>query len=200
MDSWADPRTATGTLPQYPHAHQDELVSAAGRGMASVATAVLGDRLDSLDADRTKDGRQFFVLTDSRGESATIWVDAVPLVRGTLADTATNTTSQNYVVRVSDRLPTEMLDRVLAHELGEFMAVRERAAAGLAPVRQDLLREGAQLSADQELSATDRGRIGELNWLAARPRHLISPPSSSSRPVPSSPLCSIRTASGRPPR
>lgn len=47
MDSWADPRTATGTLPQYPHAHQDELVSAAGRGMASVATAVLGDRLDS---------------------------------------------------------------------------------------------------------------------------------------------------------
>ncbi|MFH9550677.1 hypothetical protein [Streptomyces sp. NPDC017435] len=168
MDSWAGPRTAMGTLPQYPHAHQDELVSAAGRGMASVATAVLGDGLESLDADRTKDGRQFFVLTDSRGESATIWVDAVPLVTGTLADTATNTTSQNYVVRVSDRLPTGMLSRVLAHELGELMAVRERAAEGLGPVREDLLREGAQLTADRELSAGDRGRVGELNWLAAR--------------------------------
>ncbi|MFF1445492.1 hypothetical protein [Streptomyces sp. NPDC058295] len=168
MDSWANPRTAMGTLPQYPHAHQDELVSAARRGMASVAAAVLGDGLDSLDADRTKEGRQFFVLRDSQGESATVWVDAVPLVTGTIADTATNTTSQNYVVRVSDRLPTEMLGRVLAHELGELMAVRERAAEGLAPVREDLLREGAQLPADQELSAADRGRIGELNWLATR--------------------------------
>ncbi|MET7649663.1 hypothetical protein [Streptomyces sp. NPDC005486] len=168
MDSWANPRTAMGTLPQYPHAHQDELVSAARRGMASVAAAVLGDGLESLDADRTKDGRQFFVLRDSRGESATVWVDAVPLVTGTIADTATNTTSQNYVVRVSDRLPTDMLSRVLAHELGELMAVRERAAEGLAPVREDLLREGAQLPSEQELSAGDRGRIGELNWLAAR--------------------------------
>ncbi|MEU1186891.1 hypothetical protein [Streptomyces sp. NPDC005859] len=167
MDSWANPRTAMGTLPQYPHAHQDELVSAARRGMASVAAAVLGDGLESLDADRTKDGRQFFVLRDSRGESATVWVDAVPLVTGTIADTATNTTSQNYVVRVSDRLPTDMLSRVLAHELGELMAVRERAAEGLAPVREDLLREGAHLPAEQELSAGDRGRIGELNWLAA---------------------------------
>ncbi|MGW0875784.1 hypothetical protein ACWD3Z_35645 [Streptomyces sp. NPDC002740] len=143
-------------------------MSAARRGMAAVAAAVLGDGLESLDADRTRDGRQFFVLRDGPGEPATVWVDAVPLVTGTIADTATNTTSQNYVVRVSDRLPTEMLDRVLAHELGELMAVRERAAAGLAPVREDLLREGAQLPAEQELSAGDRGRIGELNWLAAR--------------------------------
>ncbi|WP_406007720.1 hypothetical protein OG440_17315 [Streptomyces sp. NBC_00637] len=168
MDGWANPRTPMGTLPQYPHAHQDQLVSAAGRAMASVAAAVLGDRLDSLDADRTGDGRRYFVLTDSRGESAKVWVDAVPLVRGTLADTATNTTSQNYVIRVSDRLPTERLDRVLAHELGELMAVRERAAEGLAPVREDLLREGAQLPATPDLSAGDRGRIGELNWLASR--------------------------------
>lgn len=47
MDSWTHPRMATGTLPQYPHAHQDSLVSAARRGMASVAAAVLGDGLDS---------------------------------------------------------------------------------------------------------------------------------------------------------
>ncbi|MFE1921421.1 hypothetical protein ACFW91_02465 [Streptomyces asoensis] len=168
MDGWTDPRATMGTLPQYPHAHQDELVSAAGRGMASVAAAVLADRLDSFDADRNSDGRQYFVLKDSQGESATVWVDAVPLVRGTLADTATNTTSQHYVIRVSDRLPTRMLHRVLAHELGELMAVRERAASGLVPVREDFLREGAQLSAQRELSAPDRGRIGELNWLAAR--------------------------------
>ncbi|MEU8574944.1 hypothetical protein [Streptomyces asoensis] len=167
MDGWTDPRAAMGTLPQYPHAHQDELVSAAGRGMAPVAAAVLGDGLLSVDADRT-DGRQFFVLTDSRGGTATVWVDAVPLVRGTLADTATNTTSQHYVIRVSDRLPTRMLHRVLARELGELMAVRERAAGGLAPVRQDSLREGAELPSEQALSAADRGRVGELNWLAAR--------------------------------
>ncbi|MFD8741431.1 hypothetical protein ACFV06_41955, partial [Streptomyces sp. NPDC059618] len=152
MDGWTDPRAAMGTLPQYPHAHQDELVSAAGRGMAPVAAAVLGDGLVSVDADRT-DGRQFFVLTDSRGGTATVWVDAVPLVRGTLADTATNTTSQHYVIRVSDRLPTRMLHRVLARELGELMAVRERAT---------------ELPSEQALSVADRGRVGELNWLAAR--------------------------------
>ncbi|GGQ90284.1 PT domain-containing protein [Streptomyces asoensis] len=167
MDGWTDPRAAMGTLPQYPHAHQDELVSAAGRGMAPVAAAVLGDGLVSVDADRT-DGRQFFVLTDSRGGTATVWVDAVPLVRGTLADTATNTTSQHYVIRVSDRLPTRMLHRVLARELGELMAVRERAAEGLAPVREDSLREGTELPSEQALSVADRGRVGELNWLAAR--------------------------------
>ncbi|WP_329219464.1 hypothetical protein OG352_23205 [Streptomyces sp. NBC_01485] len=143
-------------------------MSAAGRDMGSVAAAVLGDGLDSLDADRTNDGRQYFVLRDSQGKSATVWVDAVPLETGTIADTATNTTSQNYVIRVSDRLPAEMLGRVLAHELGELVAVRERAAEGLAPVREDLLREGAELPAHQELSTSDRGRIGELNWLAGR--------------------------------
>ncbi|MET9321368.1 hypothetical protein ABZX75_14455 [Streptomyces sp. NPDC003038] len=169
MDRSADPRLVMGTLAPRAHAHQEELVSAAQRDMSAVAAVVLGDRLRSLQAGRTEDGRQYFDLQDGgQGKPPRIWVDAVPLEAGRIADTATNTTSQNYVIRVSDRLPTEMLGRVLAHELGELTAVRERAAEGLTPVREDFLREGAELPASRELSAADRGRVGELNWLAER--------------------------------
>ncbi|WP_230195111.1 hypothetical protein [Streptomyces coriariae] len=168
MDTSADPQIAMGTLRTGGPAQQQDLVWAARRDMGAVAAVVLGDRLASLTPAQTADGRQYFVLQDSQGESAQIWVDAIPLTTGAIADTATNTASQNYVIRVSDRLPTAMLGRVLAHELGELAAVRERAADGLTPVRDNLLREGAELPAHQELSAADRGRIGELNWLAAR--------------------------------
>ncbi|WP_143098840.1 hypothetical protein [Streptomyces sp. yr375] len=154
------------TLQPDAPARQAELVSTARRDMGAVAAAVLGDRLVSLDPAEADDGRQYFVLRDSQGKSAQIWVDAIPLETGAIADTATNTASQNYVIRVSDRLPTEMLGRVLAHELGELTAVRERAADGLIPVREDLLRGGAELPADRRLSSADLGRVGELNWLA----------------------------------
>ncbi|MEU9436403.1 hypothetical protein [Streptomyces sp. NPDC048252] len=168
MDTSADPQIVMGTLRPGGPAQQQDLVWAARRDMGAVAAVVLGDRLTSLTPAQTEDGRQYFVLQDNRGESAQIWVDAIPLTTGAIADTATNTASQNYVIRVSDRLPTAMLGRVLAHELGELAAVRERAADGLTPVRDNLLREGAELPANQELSTADRGRIGELNWLAAR--------------------------------
>ncbi|MFI1927632.1 hypothetical protein [Streptomyces sp. NPDC020377] len=168
MDTSADPQIVMGTLRPGGPAQQQDLVWAARRDMGAVAAVVLGDRLASLTPAQTEDGRQYFVLQDSRGESAQIWVDAIPLTTGAIADTATNTASQNYVIRVSDRLPTAMLGRVLAHELGELAAVRERAADGLVPVREDLLREGAELPADRQLSASDRGRIGELNWLAGQ--------------------------------
>ncbi|WP_062645034.1 hypothetical protein [Streptomyces maremycinicus] len=168
MDTSADPQFVRGTLRPGGPAQQAELVWAARRDMGAVAAVVMGDRLTSLDPAQTDDGRQYFVLRDSRGESAKIWVDAIPLATGAIADTTTNTASQNYVIRISDRLPTEMLGRVLAHELGELTAVRERSAAGLAPVREDLLREGAELPAGPQLSTADMGRIGELNWLAQR--------------------------------
>ncbi|WP_405967582.1 hypothetical protein OG613_24500 [Streptomyces sp. NBC_00015] len=168
MDTSADPQIVMGTLRTGGPAQQQDLVWAARRDMGAVAAVVLGDGLASLTPAQTEDGRQYFVLQDSQGESAQIWVDAIPLTTGAIADTATNTASQNYVIRVSDRLPTAMLGRVLAHELGELAAVRERAAGGLVPVREDLLREGAELPSDRQLSASDRGRIGELNWLAGQ--------------------------------
>ncbi|MFE7934945.1 hypothetical protein ACFU6S_40740 [Streptomyces sp. NPDC057456] len=168
MDTSADPQFVMGTLRPGGPVQQQDLVWAARRDMGAVAAVVLGDGLASLTPAQTEDGRQYFVLQDSRGESAQIWVDAIPLTTGAIADTATNTASQNYVIRVSDRLPTAMLGRVLAHELGELAAVRERAAEGLTPVRESLLREGAELPASPQLSTADRGRIGELNWLAAR--------------------------------
>ncbi|MFJ3878661.1 hypothetical protein ACIPW5_14495 [Streptomyces sp. NPDC090077] len=168
MDRDTYPWAAPGTLPAYREGHGQQLVSAAEQRMASVAATVLRDRMDSLRAGRDRDGRQFFVMEEGPGQHSTIWVDAIPLESGRLADTATNTTSQNYVIRITDRLPDSMLDRVLAHELGELNAVRERAADGLTPVRDDLLRSGPVLPSESELSAADMGRIAELDWLAAR--------------------------------
>ncbi|MGW1518704.1 hypothetical protein [Streptomyces sp. NPDC002287] len=168
MDQSTYPWAAPGAFPPYRQGRGEQLVSAAERQMGPVAASVLRGRLGSLRAGRDQDGRQFFTLGEGPDPHATIWLDAIPLEAGRIADTATNTTSQNYVVRISDRLPESMLERVLARELGELTAVRERAADGLAPVREDLLRHSAELPAELELSAADMGRIAELDWLAAR--------------------------------
>lgn len=168
MDQSTYPWAAPGTLPPYREGRAERLVSAAARQMGPVAATVLRGRLGPLHAGRDRDDRQFFTLGEGPEPEATIWVDAIPLEEGRIVDTATNTTSQNYVVRMSDRLPEPMLDRVLARELGELTAVRERSADGLPPVREDLLRAGPELPADLELSSADMGRIAELDWLAAR--------------------------------
>lgn len=168
MEPSAYPRMGTGTLPPYRDGQQHELVSAAAQEMEGVAAAVLRERLGGFQSLRDREGRQHFKFLDGNGGEATIWVDAVPLEAEGIVATATNTKSQNYVILVSDRLPRELLGRVLAHELGELTTVRQRAAEGLTPVREDLLRDGPELPAERELSAADMGRIGELDWLAAR--------------------------------
>ncbi|MGW7343650.1 hypothetical protein [Streptomyces sp. NPDC054854] len=175
MDRLTDPRILMATLGRAVGQrrssapdHQGALLAAAERDMGLVAPLVLGDRFGSP-LPGTEKGRRFFDLPDRRDSqvrSARIWVDAIPLDTGTIASTATNTTSDHYVLRISDRLPTEFVGRVLAHAVGETFAIRERAAAGLTPVREDLLGRGTALSAEAELSAADMGRIGELNWLA----------------------------------
>ncbi|WP_211259869.1 hypothetical protein [Streptomyces violens] len=112
------------------------------------------------------DGRPFFDALHVSGQSISVWVDAVPLPDGTVARTFVNTTSEHYMVHASDRLPLDRLGRVLAHGAGEFLAGRERSGAGLAPVTRDMLQHGTELPSDAELSATDRGQIAQLNWLA----------------------------------
>ncbi|MFC6060960.1 hypothetical protein ACFP4F_00150, partial [Streptomyces ochraceiscleroticus] len=112
------------------------------------------------------DGRPFFDALHVSGQSISVWVDAVPLPDGTVARTFINTTSEHYMVHASDRLPLDQLGRVLSQGAGEFLAGRERSSAGLAPVVRDMLQNGAELPSDAELSATDRGQIGQLNWLA----------------------------------
>ena len=144
---------------------QAGLLAAAERELGGVAAAVLGDRLGSIDRAEAEDLR--FVLVDAQGDTANVLVDAVPMEAGLIARTVTNTTSEHYVVQISDRLSTEQLTQVLAHELGELAAVRDRSSAGLPPVRESLL-DRSEPGDRRELSSQDHGRVGELNWLAAQ--------------------------------
>ncbi|MEU9702681.1 hypothetical protein [Streptomyces sp. NPDC047981] len=178
MDRSADPRLLTnvlaaeadGTEAEQLHARQAALVAAAKAEMESIASVVLGERFRSLGPALTEDDtpREYLALQATQGKAAALWLDAVPMPTGTIATTATNTTSKQYIVQISDRLPPELLRRVLAHEVGELMAVHERSSQGLAPVRENLLEQGTDVSQRQELSSADHGRIGELNWLANR--------------------------------
>jgi hypothetical protein len=162
------PESAEATAAHL-RAQQARLVAAAGRELEAVASAVLGERFDSLLRLQAKgEERAHFLLKDTRGGEATLWVDALPMESDVIARTVTNTTSDNYVVQISDRLPSEHLARVLAHEVGELMAVRDRSGQGLAPVRESLLSRGAEIGGSGELSSEDHGRIGVLNWHAAR--------------------------------
>ncbi|MEU1278934.1 hypothetical protein [Streptomyces sp. NPDC005805] len=181
MDRSADPRMLANVLAAEPggteadqlRARQAALVEASRAETESIASTVLGDRFRSLEAARTEESnpRDYLELRATRGKPMALWLDAVPMPAGTIATTATNTTSDQYIVQVSDRLPSRLLRRVLAHEVGELMAVHERSGQGLAPVRENLLAQGAKVSPRQELSSRDHGRIGELNWLASIARN-----------------------------
>ncbi|MDX3248269.1 hypothetical protein, partial [Streptomyces sp. ME18-1-4] len=148
---------------------QAMLVVSAEHNLEDVASVVLGERFGSCTKiPRTEDEREHFLLEDAQGGSAKICVDAIPMESGTIAYTVTNTTSGYYIVQLSDRLPSEHLSRVLAHEVGELIAVRDRSSQGLAPVRESFLNQGAEIGDRAELSSQDHGRVGELNWLATR--------------------------------
>ncbi|MEU6088437.1 hypothetical protein ABZ865_16720 [Streptomyces sp. NPDC047085] len=151
-------------------AHQATLIATAERELGAVVSVVLGERFASIHRAQTNEDspRDYFVVEDAQGGTANLWVDAIPLETGVLARTVTNTTSDQYIVHVSDRLPSEQLTRVLAYELGDAIAVRDRSGQGLAPVRESLLQPESDVSKQSELSSQDHGRIGELNWLAAR--------------------------------
>lgn len=144
-----------------------------------VVRSLYGQRLSSAELRSGAAGDRFFALTDDRGRDLTLRLDAVPLPSGTVARTHVNTTSDQHVVQLSDRMDPRQVGRALSHEVGELLAVRDRAAraaagdpevAGVAPNRDELLARGGLGSADRRLSLTeeDLGRVGELNYLAAR--------------------------------
>lgn len=149
-------------------AQQATLIAAVKHELRTVTSVVLGARFRSIDEKVSEDGREYFSLQDTQGGSADLWLDAIPMVSGMIANTMTNTTTDQYVVQLSDRLPEELLPRVLAHEVGELIAARDRSSQGLAPVRENLLNQEADIGDRHELSSRDHGRIAELNWLAAR--------------------------------
>ncbi|WP_326579858.1 hypothetical protein OG889_20000 [Streptomyces sp. NBC_00481] len=149
-------------------AQQATLIATVKRELRTVTSVVLGERFRSIEERISEDGREYFALEDTQDGSADLWLDAIPMVSGMIANTMTNTTTDQYVVQISDRLPTEFLTRVLAHEVGELIAARDRSNQGLAPIHEDLLNQEADIGDRHELSSRDHGRIAELNWLAAR--------------------------------
>ncbi|MFE5631556.1 hypothetical protein [Streptomyces sp. NPDC056543] len=162
------PEAASATDAEF-LAQQAALMAAARSELNAVAQAVMGSRFGAIRTEYTKrDNREFTVLTDSRGNDVNLWLDAIPMPTGMIANSVANTTSNEYILHVSDRLPSEHLTRVLAHEVGELLAVRDRSGQGMTPVRESLLERGAEIGEQPELSSQDHGRIGELNWLAER--------------------------------
>ncbi|MGW1004937.1 hypothetical protein [Streptomyces sp. NPDC002520] len=147
-------------------ADQAAIVAQAENTLPMVVQSLYGDRLRSIGQPDTDDRR--FVLTDNRGDTLTLTLDAVPLPSGVIARTYVNTTSDNHVVQLSDRMDPQQVGRALSHEVGEMLAVRDRAAAGADRVRGDSLTRGPLTSDRFTLSEEDLGRVGELNYLAAR--------------------------------
>ncbi|WP_369261260.1 hypothetical protein [Streptomyces sp. R35] len=145
------------------------------RRLLAEAEAALPVVLRDLYADRLRganlveeDGRRFFALSDSAGKRLELRLDTAPLPEGSPSRTFTNTTYDRYVVQLSDRLPPERLGQVLSREVGELLAVRDRAAVNGTAPRENLLAGGATLPAHPRLSEEDLGRVGEFNYLATR--------------------------------
>ncbi|MFD8740747.1 hypothetical protein ACFV06_38335 [Streptomyces sp. NPDC059618] len=175
----AGSRFVSGTGAAPDPGRQAAVVAQAESTLPMVVSSLYGQRLTSVELRSGAAGDRFFALTDDRGRNLTLRLDAVPLPSGTVARTHVNTTSDQHVVQLSDRMDPRQVGRALSHEVGELLAVRDRAtraaagdpgAAGVAPNREQLLARGGLGNAARRLSLTeeDLGRVGELNHLAAR--------------------------------
>ncbi|WP_405916386.1 hypothetical protein [Streptomyces sp. NBC_00728] len=169
--------SGTGTAPDP--GRQAAVVAQAESTLPMVVRSLYGERLRSVELRPGSAGDRFFALTDDRGRDLTLRLDAVPLPSGTVARTHVNTTSDQHVVQLSDRMEPRQVGRALSHEVGELLAVRDRATraaagdpevAGIAPNHDDLLARGRFGSTERRpgLTEEDLGRVGELNYLAAR--------------------------------
>ncbi|MFD3871497.1 hypothetical protein [Streptomyces sp. NPDC058623] len=143
--------------------------------LSAEAETALPRVLSDLYADRLRsgsfvelDGRRFFRLSDPAGKPIELRLDTAALPRPLVARSFTNTTTDRYVIQLADTLPTERAGQVLAREVAEVLAVRDRAAAGGRVPLEDLLAAGAAVPARPKLSDADRGRLGEFGYLAAR--------------------------------
>lgn len=155
-DRTADARTRQATI-----------IAQAESDLPAVVRSVYADRLRSVDL-REGDKERYFAATDRQGMTFTVRVDAVPLPSGTVARTYVNTTTDNHIVQLSDSMDPRQVGRALSHELGETLAVRDRARTGRTTHHQDFLKRGRAAESEGGLSDEDLGRVGELNYLAAR--------------------------------
>ncbi|MEU9413654.1 hypothetical protein AB0E08_49310 [Streptomyces sp. NPDC048281] len=146
---------------------QATIIAQAESDLPSVVRSVYTEQLRSIDL-REGDKERYFIATDRKGKTFTVRVDSVPLPSGIVARTYVNTTTDNHIVQLSDSMDPRQVGRALSHELAETLAVRDRARAGRATHHQDFLTRGRAVNSDGELSDEDLGRVGELNYLAAR--------------------------------
>lgn len=150
-------------------------LSTAERQLLAEAEAALPALLRNLYSDRLRaeavvdqDGRRFFLLRDPAGKRVELRLDTAPLSQPLVARTFTNTTTDRYVVQLADTLPSEQVGQVLSREVGELLAVRDRAAISQRVPLENLLASGTVTPGHRELSHADMGRIGEFNYLATR--------------------------------
>ncbi|MGQ4382597.1 hypothetical protein [Streptomyces sp. SAS_270] len=146
---------------------ETRLLAEAEAALPVVLSRLYGDRLRSGGVTE-EDGRRFFSLSDTEGKRVELRLDTAALPDQDRARTFTNTTTDRYVVQLSDRLPPEQVGRVLSREISELLAVRDRAAVGGPAPLENLLASGATLPDRTRLSDADRGRVGEFNYLATR--------------------------------
>jgi hypothetical protein len=138
--------------------------------------------VNGIESVRKADGNTF-VVTPKTGEKFTVRVISGPVAGDAVARTVVNPTKKNtfpnpdaehpdaiqgrYVVQLNDRIDISLVDRALAHEVGEISAEQQLAAAQKT-VGPDLLAQGKAPPPDAELSPHDRGRIEELRQLAPK--------------------------------
>ncbi|WP_329538418.1 hypothetical protein OG568_60100 (plasmid) [Streptomyces sp. NBC_01450] len=133
---------------------------------ADVVNGLYSDRLHLVE--RRNDGKSnSFSMSDRYDKALTVRLDVIPLPAGIVARTYVNTTSDNHTIQLPDTIDAQQVDRALSHELGELLAVRERARINEETPFQDSLKRGP-VRGPVALSDEDLGRVSELNYLASR--------------------------------
>ena len=113
-----------------------------------------------------RDGRYSYEFDGPDGEVVSIRIASVPLSGDEVARSIVNPTKDAHVIQISDKADPKHIERAVAHELAEIMAIRDRAANDKATrVDDDALAKGKP-DADAELSPHDMGRLAELDVLA----------------------------------
>ncbi|MEV4049134.1 hypothetical protein [Streptomyces sp. NPDC049744] len=143
-----------------------ELVGLVRSRFSDVVNGLYSDQLHPVER-RDVEENDYFAMSDHREKALTVRLDVIPLPAGIIARTYVNTTSENHTIQLSDVIDAQHIGRALSHELGELLAVRERARSNEATPFQDSLTRGA-VRGPVALSDEDLGRVGEINYLADR--------------------------------
>ncbi len=102
----------------------------------------------------TPDARGVFGVSDPSTGPFTARLEVCPLPAGVLTRSHVNTTSENHVVQLSDRMTVAEVKEYLAQELRVLAEVRRRAVTGEPPPRGRMLDQGL-LTHDSVLQLTD---------------------------------------------